>query len=144
MTIGLVVLAAAVLVTVAVALLRRSRDGRLRAAPAATSTASASPAAAVVDGLGERATLVQFSTAFCAPCRGARQLLGLVAEQSPGVRHVEIDAESHLELVRQLRVLRTPTTLVLDAAGRETARVTGLPRRDEIEAVLAPDRTPAS
>ena len=41
-------------------------------------------------------------------------------------------------------MLRTPTTLVLDPAGRETARVTGLPRRDEIEAVLAPDRTPAS
>ncbi len=77
---------------------------------------------------------MQFSSAFCAPCRATRQLLTLVAAQSPDVRHVEIDAESHLELVRALGIARTPTTLVLDAAGRETARITGLPRRDAVDA----------
>ena len=35
----------------------------------------------------------------------------------PGVTHVEIDAEHHLDLVRRVGVLRTPTTLVLDARG---------------------------
>ena len=87
--------------------------------------------------LGDRATLLQFSSAFCAPCRVARRTLGEVAELVPGVVHHEVDAEHHLELVRRLGVLRTPTTLVLDAAGAEVARASGAPRRDEVLATLA-------
>ena len=55
----------------------------------------------------------------------------------PGVAHVEIDAEQHLELVRRVGVLRTPTTLVLDADGREVSRAIGMPKRDEVLATLA-------
>ena len=84
--------------------------------------------------MGERATLLQFSSAFCAPCRATRRVLTEVAEVVPGVSHIEVDAEQHLELVRTLGVLRTPTTLVLDAAGRESTRASGAPRK---EAVLA-------
>ncbi len=87
--------------------------------------------------LGERATLLQFSSAFCAPCRATRQVLAAVADQVPGVRHVEIDAEHHLELVRRLGVLRTPTTLVLDGSGRELSRAGGAPRREQVLAALA-------
>lgn len=86
--------------------------------------------------LGERATLVQFSSAFCAPCRATRVVLGQVADLVDGVRHVEIDAESQLDLVRRLDVRETPTTLVLDAAGRELTRASGVPRRDQVVAVL--------
>jgi thiol-disulfide isomerase/thioredoxin len=86
--------------------------------------------------LGERATLVQFSSAFCAPCRAARQVLSTIAEAVPGVSHVEVDAESHLDLVRRLDIRRTPTTLVLDASGREIRRAAGVPRNDEVLAVL--------
>jgi thiol-disulfide isomerase/thioredoxin len=86
--------------------------------------------------LGERATLLQFSSAFCAPCRAARRTLGDVAALVPGVVHVEIDAEHHLELVRRLGILRTPTTLVLDASGRETTRASGAPRREQVLAAL--------
>lgn len=86
--------------------------------------------------LGERATLVQFSSAFCAPCRATRRVLGEVADVVPGVAHVEIDAESHLELVRRLGVLRTPTTLVLDADGRVRTRASGQPRKEQVLAAL--------
>ena len=51
--------------------------------------------------------------------------------------HVEIDAEHHLDLVRRLGVTRTPTTLVLDAHGREISRASGAPKRDEVLATLA-------
>ena len=78
---------------------------------------------------GERATLLQFSSAFCAPCRATRRVLSDVAAAVEGVRHVEVDAESHLELVRELGVLKTPTTLVLDAQGREAFRAAGQPTR---------------
>lgn len=86
--------------------------------------------------LGERATLVQFSSAFCAPCRATRRILGEVAGMVPGVSHVEIDAEAHLDLVRRLDILKTPTVLVLDAGGRIVRRATGRPRKADVIAAL--------
>ncbi|WP_259472002.1 thioredoxin family protein [Streptomyces shenzhenensis] len=86
--------------------------------------------------LGERATLVQFSSAFCAPCRATRRVLGEVAGLVPGVAHVEIDAESRLDLVRELGILRTPTVLVLDADGRVVRRAAGQPRKADVIAAL--------
>jgi thiol-disulfide isomerase/thioredoxin len=87
-------------------------------------------------GLGERATLVQFSTAFCAPCRATRRVLADVAALVPGVVHVEIDAEARLTLVRALDIRRTPTVLVLDAEGRIVRRAAGQPRRADVVAAL--------
>lgn len=86
--------------------------------------------------LGERFTLLQFSSAFCAPCRATRRVLGEVAEVVPGVRHVEIDAEEHLDLVRRLNILRTPTTLILDGNGRERSRATGATTKGQVLGVL--------
>jgi thiol-disulfide isomerase/thioredoxin len=87
--------------------------------------------------LGERATLIHFSSAFCAPCRAARTLLTDVANRVDGVAVVEIDAESHLELVRRLDVMRTPTVLVLDPRGAVVRRASGLPRREQVLAALS-------
>ncbi|WRZ96249.1 thioredoxin family protein [Streptomyces sp. NBC_01007] len=93
-------------------------------------------AAELGEALGERATLVQFSSAFCAPCRATRRVLGEVAGLVPGVSHVEIDAEDHLDLVRDLGILKTPTVLVLDADGRIVRRATGQPRKADVIAAL--------
>ena len=106
-------------------------DGRILAG--AVSFKAATPRDA---HLGERATLLQFSSAFCAPCRATRRTLSDVAGLVPGVEHLEVDAEHHLELVRVLGILRTPTTLVLDSAGREVTRATGAPRREQVLAAL--------
>ncbi|MFD6950731.1 thiol reductase thioredoxin [Nocardiopsis sp. TSRI0078] len=86
--------------------------------------------------LGERATLVQFSTAFCQPCRATRRILGEVADMVGGVAHVEVDAESRLDLVRRLDILRTPTVLVLDASGRVVRRAGGQPRKPDVIAAI--------
>jgi thiol-disulfide isomerase/thioredoxin len=86
--------------------------------------------------LGERATLVQFSTAFCQPCRATRRVLDEVIGLVPGVAHVEVDAESNLELVRRLDVRRTPTVLVLDAGGAVVRRASGQPRKVDVLAAL--------
>ena len=86
--------------------------------------------------LGERATLLQFSSAFCAPCRATRRVLADVAAVVPGVEHVEVDAEHHLELVRRLGVLRTPTTLVLDEHGQEVTRAMGALRKEQVLVAL--------
>jgi len=86
--------------------------------------------------LGQRATLVQFSTAFCAPCRATRRILAEVAGMTDGVTHVEIDAESHLDLVRRLDIRRTPTVLVLGPDGQIAKRATGQPRKADVIAAL--------
>jgi thiol-disulfide isomerase/thioredoxin len=95
-----------------------------------------SPADLGIDALGERATLVHFSSAFCAPCRATRQTLTQVSQAVEGVSHVEIDAESHLDLVRRVGVRRTPTVLLLDADGRILTRASGAPRKADVLAVL--------
>jgi thiol-disulfide isomerase/thioredoxin len=86
--------------------------------------------------LGERATLVQFSSAFCRPCVATRRILGEVSAMVDGVAHVDVDAEDRLELVRELRITGTPTVLVLDAAGRVVRRATGLPRKADVIGAL--------
>ncbi|GAA3423063.1 thioredoxin family protein [Streptosporangium nondiastaticum] len=86
--------------------------------------------------LGERATLVQFSSAFCQPCRATRRILAEVAGMVPGVAHVEIDAEARLDLVRALNILRTPTVLVLDGSGRVVRRASGQPRKADVIGAL--------
>ena len=86
--------------------------------------------------LGDRATLLQFSSAFCQPCRATKVILADVAAKVDGVEHIEIDAEAHLDLVREIGILRTPTTLVLDGTGRITARASGVPRREQVLAAL--------
>jgi len=93
---------------------------------------------AIIGGeLGSRATLVQFSSAFCTPCRATRTLLENVVAELSDVRHVEIDAETNLELVRKLDIRTTPTTLILNSYGVEVGRAVGAPKRDQVLAALA-------
>ncbi|MBS4753288.1 thioredoxin family protein [Nocardioides sp. zg-ZUI104] len=138
MNTGLLILGIALLAAVGFGLHRRRTDGRFAAPPAAPEdTPWSRIAAALPDATpGTRATLVQFSSAFCAPCRTTRVVLADVAAHHRGVTHLEVDAEKHLELVRALDVRRTPTTLILDGAGRELTRAAGAPRREQVLAAL--------
>lgn len=86
--------------------------------------------------LGERATVVQFSTSFCTSCRAAKVLISDEVSKRSEVKYVEIDAESNLELVRKLDIRSTPTTLFLDKKGFEIARAVGAPKRDQINAAI--------
>lgn len=146
MTTGAVVLVLAVALALGFGLWRAVTDGRFRGTHRVhgaegatehevTTWDQVSPATREVPG--ERATLVQFSSAFCAPCRATRRTLQEVAGLVPGVVHVEIDAEHHLDVVRALGILRTPTTVVLDAAGHEVTRAAGAPTKQQVLAALA-------
>ncbi|MFI7546179.1 TlpA family protein disulfide reductase [Actinoplanes sp. NPDC049599] len=166
-TTGLIVVAAVLVLGTVAGLWRRRTDGRfLSVVGSAVSSvpeasggrgagepASGGPGAGDASAAGQRidpgllarlgvepapATLLQFSSAFCAPCRAVRRVSGEVAGLLPGVRHVEVDAESHLEAVRALGIWRTPTLLVLDAEGRVAKRATGVPAKAQLIAVLGP------
>lgn len=100
------------------------------------------PADALGGTLGDRATLLQLSSGFCAPCRAARGLLARVAETSEGVRHVDLDVAQHPGLAERLDVTQTPTVVLLDRDGAVLARHEGVPRLAAVRELL--DRlTPA-
>jgi thiol-disulfide isomerase/thioredoxin len=147
-TAGLIALVVALAAASGLGLAMRRRAGRFRggSAAAARPDHAAQPAAGpppevlteddLGGPLGPQATLVQFSTAFCAPCRPTRQLLAQVADMVDGVSHVEVDAAERLDLVRRLRISSTPTVLVLDRQGAIVKRASGLPRKADVIAAL--------
>ncbi|WP_189926868.1 TlpA family protein disulfide reductase [Kitasatospora xanthocidica] len=131
---GLVVCVVVLALATTFGLSRAGRDGRMRVS---TEDGTVLLSEAELGGpLGARATLVQFSTVFCQPCRATRRVLAEVAGMVDGVEHVEVDAEERLELVRRLGVRRTPTVLVLDADGRVVRRAVGQPRKADVIAAV--------
>lgn len=91
--------------------------------------------------LGRAATIVQFSSAFCQPCRATRRTIRHVVDDLvtavDGIAVIEIDADDHLELTRAWNIKSTPTVIFLDSAGREVRRATGQPRTADVLAALA-------
>jgi thiol-disulfide isomerase/thioredoxin len=81
-------------------------------------------------------TVVQFSTAFCGPCRATRARLRRLAATRPRLAAVDVDAESHLDAVRRLDVRRTPTLLFLARDGRLVGRADSAPRPGELAALV--------
>jgi hypothetical protein len=115
----------------------RLRNGRFRALAPAADPARTLTAADLGAPLGQRATLVQFSTEFCTYCGPTRELLTEVARSRDGVALVEIDAAQRLDLARRLNVLSTPTVLVLAPDGSIARRASGLPRRSDVLAAVS-------
>lgn len=102
---------------------------------------SANTAAAPI--FGDRATLLQFSTEFCARCPQTRTLLSSVAGGHAGVAAIDIDLGDRPDLARRFRVMQTPTVLLLDAAGVVRSRIGGAPDRrtitEQLELLLSKD-----
>lgn len=135
-------------------LLVRRREGRLRmvapgagAAPAAREVAtdgagdeprlSAHHLDAVgLDLAGADAGAVLLGSPTCTPCDAVKRVLGEVADARDGFRWVYADAGDHLELSRELRVLRVPTLLVVAADGALVARTSGVPKVADLHALL--------
>ena len=86
---------------------------------------------------GSRVTLLQFSSAFCSPCRATRALLADVTADMADVVHVDLDAESHLDLVNRLNIISTPTTLILNSQGVEVGRAIGAAKRSQVIQAIA-------
>src|SRR5215208_4752559 len=133
--IGAIVVVAALAVTAVAAWWLRTRDGAVRTSGEGAGVAQGG----VFDRLGVHPadadlTVVQFSTAFCAPCRATKARLEQLQTTRPGLAVVH--AESHLDEVRELDVRRTPTLFYLGRDGRLIGRSSGAPRPDELTALI--------
>ena len=137
---ALLVLVLLVALTTALGLVWRRRQGRVTGVKTTTDAVTVAELGLAASDyppvFGAEATLLQFSTEFCARCPGTSTLLGQVAEARAGVRHVDVDLTHRADLARRFNVLQTPTTLVLDRAGRVHARVGGVPNRAALHAHL--------
>ena len=134
--IGIGTPAAALVATALAAWWLRTRSGTVRVV-----TEGAGEVSTAFERLGVRPgeadlTVVQFSTAFCGPCRATKARLRQLQESRPGLAVVQVDAESHLEEVRELDVRRTPTLFYLDRAGALIGRSSGAPRPEELTALV--------
>lgn len=145
------VLLAVVALTAAVTAWWRARDGRVRVlAPAPTPRAADGPtedhpwdglpaeAADVVAAIGLETpfALVEFTAPDCAPCAAAKLVLDEAVAARPAVTVAQLDVAEALDLARAHRVMRAPTTLLVSADGHLLGRVSGVPRRDELEDLL--------
>jgi len=147
---GLIIVLVVLAAASAAGLAFRARRGRFQRSRSATSlpgTATADSGTAASHGavltasdlgtaLGERATLVQFSTEYCTYCGPTRELLTEVAGERDGVAFVEIDAAARMDLTRRLRVMATPTILLLGPKGTIESRASGRPRKPELLAAV--------
>jgi len=125
----LIVVLALVAFATALGLLWKSQQGRIRR----TSSSIDLP-----DGvtLGERATLLQFSTEVCAPCKATHTVLDSLARESDDVTHVDFDLTHRPDVAARFNILQTPTTLIIDSTGVVRARIGGAARRDTVRAEL--------
>ncbi|MGW9156330.1 thioredoxin family protein [Microbacterium sp. NPDC055665] len=130
---ALAVAAALLALATVVGIVLRRRDGRRLDG----GTLRFDPADAPSNGLGDRATLVQFSTEMCARCPQVRRLLRDYASDHAGLAHVEVDLTHRPDLSTRYRVLQTPTTFLVDGTGAVRARFHGVPHRHALAEALA-------
>ncbi len=126
---SIAIIAAVLLLATAYGLWDRSRTGRINERVDSRHLVNSDE---IGSELGESATVLQFSSAFCTPCRTTRSTLSSVIAHYPKIKHVEVDAESNLALIRRLDIRQTPTTLFLNSDGREIARAVGAPKRLQV------------
>lgn len=130
---AVLVLTALLAVTLAVGLLLRWAQNRPRRA---STDEVVEPRRLGADALGERATLLQFSTQMCARCPGVHRVLGSIANAHDGVMHLDVDLTDRPDIAKHFHVLQTPTTLILDRDGVIQTRFGGTPSRSAIELEL--------
>ena len=86
--------------------------------------------------LGEKVTLLQFSSDFCSSCKQTSVLLENIEKANEGLLHIDLDIADRLDLAKTFNILTTPTTLILNSKGSVVSRIVGAPKQATIEAEL--------
>lgn len=127
---ALLILGALVAAAVVVGVLWRLQDGRRRRGTGTVDVSALGiPSGAI--------SLVLFSTETCSRCPQVRRMLQSVASVHPGVEVVDVDLTHRPDVAARHRVLSTPTVLLVGEDAVVTARFVGVPRREDVEAVLS-------
>ena len=90
-----------------------------------------------VTKLGEKVTLLQFSSDFCSSCKQTSVLLENIEKVQKGLLHIDLDITDRLDLARTFGILQTPTILILNSRGVVVSRIVGAPKQATIESEIA-------
>ena len=81
----------------------------------------------------KRVTFLQFSSEMCSQCVQTARVFKELEANSDDILHIEVDITNRLDLARKFHIMQTPTTLVLDHAGRVTFRIGGVAKPETIQ-----------
>ena len=115
---SLLVVASLVIVSTAVGLWWRSRQGKISHDDGQTIPLS-------LLAPGHKLTLLQVSSPLCSYCAAMRSQLSREAASREDVAHLEYDVSDIPGIVDALRIRQTPTTLFVEADGRVAHQVGG-------------------
>ena len=92
----------------------------------------------------DRPVVVDFTAAWCGPCRAMAPILDTLAAERDDLRIVKVDADEDMSLTASFGIRGFPTFIVFDR-GREVGHIRGaMPKRRfeaELDALLAGVRT---
>jgi thioredoxin-related protein len=70
---------------------------------------------------------------MCSQCVQTARVFKELEANSDDILHIEVDITNRLDLARKFHIMQTPTTLVLDHAGRVTSRIGGVAKPETIQ-----------
>ncbi|KAA8886866.1 thioredoxin family protein [Nocardia colli] len=140
--IEITILAVMLLAALAVGVLLRRRDGKVRAADVTETRSARADLLAAVGVTGSVPAVLHFSADWCGPCAAVRRVVadvtGQLAESAQPPLDIEVDIDAEPVLAKELNVLSLPTTFVFDSEGRERFRISGVPKVTDLRSALEP------
>ncbi|MEU7138927.1 thioredoxin family protein [Nocardia sp. NPDC046473] len=140
--IEITILAVMLLAALAVGLVLRGRDGKVRVADVVETQSVRADLLASVGVTGSGPAVLHFSADWCGPCAAVRRVVadvtGQLAESPQPPLDIEVDIDAEPVLAKELNVLSLPTTFVFDSEGRERFRISGVPKVTDLRSALEP------
>ncbi|MEV6561205.1 thioredoxin family protein [Nocardia sp. NPDC051756] len=140
--IEITILAVMLLAALAVGVIVRRRDGKVRAATVIETRSAKADLLASVGVTGSVPAVLHFSADWCGPCAAVRRVVadvtGQLAESAQPPLDIEVDIDAEPVLAKELNVLSLPTTFVFDSEGRERFRISGVPKVTDLRSALEP------
>ena len=93
--------------------------------------------------LGKNVTLLQFSSAFCSPCKATAVVISQIVQGMDDVVYIQVASEENLKLVEKFDIKSTPTVIFFNRDGIEVGRAVGIPTKEQVIISINAVRTPA-
>ena len=93
--------------------------------------------------LGKNVTLLQFSSAFCSPCKATAVVISQIVQGMDDVVYIQVASEENLKLVEKFDIKSTPTVIFFNRDGIEVGRAVGIPTKEQVIISINAVRTPS-